>query len=58
MVSKNKTKQIGSPTLKIEKYFLDYVSLPSKNEYTFKDSFEVRSMVEKRHYDVLCVVLT
>ena len=47
-----KKKQIGSPTSKIEKCFLDYVSLPSKNEYTFEDLFEVRSMIEKRHYDI------
>ena len=31
--------QIGSPTCKIAKYFLDFISPITQNEYTLKDSF-------------------
>ena len=32
--------QIVSPTYKIAKYLLDFISPMTKNEYTLKDSFE------------------
>ena len=43
--------QIGSPTYKIAKYLLDFISPITKNEYTLKDSFEFVSMTDKRDYD-------
>ena len=41
------TSQILSPTYKIAKYLLDFISPITKNEYTLKDSFELVSMIDK-----------
>ena len=40
--------QIGSPTYKIVKYLLDFISLITENEYNLKDSFEFVSMIDKQ----------
>ena len=42
--------QIGSPTYKIAKYLLDFISPITKNEYTLKDSFEFVSMINKQDH--------
>ena len=42
------TSQIGSPTYKIAKYLLDFISPITKNEYTLKDSFDFVSMIDKQ----------
>ena len=47
--------QIGSPTYKIAKYLLDFISPITKNEYTLKDSFEFVSMIDKQdHKSSIC----
>ena len=47
--------QIGSPTYKIVKYLLAFISLITKNEYTVKDSFEFVSMIDKEdHNSFMC----
>ena len=47
--------QIGSPTYKIAKYLLDFISPITKNEYTLKDSFEFVSMIDKQdHNSFMC----
>ena len=47
--------QIGSPTCKIAKYLLDFISPITKNEYTLKDSFEFVSMIDKQdHNSFMC----
>ena len=43
--------QIGSPTYKIAKYLLDFISPITKNEYTLKDSFEFVSMIDKQDHN-------
>ena len=42
------TSQIGSPTYKIAKCLLDFISPITRNEYTLKDSFEFLSMIDKQ----------
>ena len=42
------TSQIGSPTYKIAKYLIDFISPITKNEYTLKDSFDFVSMIDKQ----------
>ena len=43
--------QIGSPTYKIAKYLVDFISTITKNEYTFRDSFEFVSMIDKQDHN-------
>ena len=40
--------QIDSPTYKIAKYLLDFISPITKNEYMLKDSFEFVSMIDRQ----------
>ena len=47
--------QIGSPTNKIANYSLDFISPITKNECTFRDSFEFVSMIAKQdHNSFMC----
>ena len=49
--------QIGSPTYKIAKYFLDFISPITKNEYTLKESFAFVSMIDKQDNNAfMCIV--